>query len=77
MEDENKKSKGVKFYYYSGGTRYYCLVTGTSGYLSAEFRYPGFDGGGTGRLVVPEVRTDSAHPSLPAAFPQSVPQPSE
>lgn len=72
VEGESREYREIKFYYYPGGARYYYLVTGTSGCPSAEFRCPGLCGGGKGNLVVPEVRTDSANLSFPAAFPRSI-----
>ena len=77
MVEERQKFSEVKLVYYPGKARYYYLVTGTSGYPSAEFRYPGLSGGGRANLVVPEVRPDSANLSLPRAFPQSVPEPKD
>ncbi|MEW5898493.1 MAG: hypothetical protein AB1652_04870 [Bacillota bacterium] len=77
VEEERKKFSEIRFTYYPGEARYYYLVTGTSGYSSADFRYPGWPGGGRGNLVVPEVRTDSADLFLPHAFPQSIPEPEE
>lgn len=69
MEDENRRSGEIRVSRYPGSARYY-LVTGTSGYPSADFRYPGLFRDGRSNLVVPEVRIDSAGLPFPGTYPQ-------